>query len=123
MSTSPDTRVVNLLSRWLAGHAPEEELARELRAVDPGAFGPEAEELVEELVDELHAEHGADRGDLERLVRGTLEAVALGVCLPSRRVHRHRPREGPSRRARGRRPGRSARRRGADGGGDRRLRR
>src|SRR3954454_20023703 len=79
MSTSPDTLVVNLLSRWLAGHAAEEELARELRTVDTGEFGPEAEELVEELVDELHSEDGADRGDLERLVRETLEAVALGV--------------------------------------------
>jgi len=79
MPTSPDTRVVNLLSRWLAGHAPDEELARELRIVDPGSFGPEGEELVEELAEELNAEHGADRGDLERLVRETLEAVALGV--------------------------------------------
>jgi hypothetical protein len=79
MSTSPDTRVVNVLSRWLAGHAAEEELARELQAVDAGQFGPEAEELVEELVDELRAERGAGHGDLERLVRETLEAVALGV--------------------------------------------
>jgi hypothetical protein len=72
MSTSPETDVVNLLSRWLAGHVTNDEVGRELAGIElPGEGG--------ELLAELRAALPAGRqGDLERLVRETLEAVALG---------------------------------------------
>jgi len=84
MSTSPDPAVsseddlVSVLSHWLAFHLGNGELRGRLRAIGTAGLDPEAAELVEELVGELeHAEEGT-RGELEMLVRETLEAVALG---------------------------------------------
>lgn len=80
MSTSPDTRpddeLVNVLSHWLARHVGDEELLRVLEEVDPGKLGPEQAEAVHELAEELRSPGG--RGELERVVRETLEALALG---------------------------------------------
>jgi hypothetical protein len=77
MSTSPESAVVNVLSRWLAGHVTNEEVERELAQVDAQALGGESAELLAELRAALAANgHG---GELERLVRETLEAVALGA--------------------------------------------
>ena len=77
MSTSPETHAVNLLSRWLAGHVGNDDVRRELSTL--GEVGPESRELVDELVAELDHAAGAKSGDVERLVRETLEALALGV--------------------------------------------
>jgi hypothetical protein len=76
MSTSPEDRLVNLLSHWLARHVGDDELRRELAAADTSALGTTEREAVEELRAELAAGNG--RGDLERVVRETLEALALG---------------------------------------------
>lgn len=78
MSTSPETTVVNVLSRWLAGHVSNEGVAAELAAVDPAALGPDGGELLVELRDRLGG-GGPAGGELERLVRETIEAVALGA--------------------------------------------
>jgi hypothetical protein len=64
MSASPD--LVNLLSRWLAGHVPDEELRAAVADV------PEAAELSRAL------EEGAPAAELQQLVRETLEELALG---------------------------------------------
>jgi hypothetical protein len=77
MSTSPETRAVNLLSRWLAGHVGDDELRRELAALD--GVGPESGDLAAELVAALDHAAGAKSGQVERLVRETLEALALGA--------------------------------------------
>ncbi len=77
MSTSPETTAVNLLSRWLAGHVGNDDVRRELGEL--GELGPESRELVDELVIELDRAAGATSGDVERLVRETLEALALGA--------------------------------------------
>jgi hypothetical protein len=80
MSTSPDTRtpdeLVNVISRWLARHVSDEELLRELEGADRGALSRDQAEAVDELGAELRAPRG--RGELERVVRETLEALALG---------------------------------------------
>lgn len=76
MSTSPESRLVNVLSHWLARHIVNAELLRELEAVDTSALTPAQNEAVQELREELVSTHG--RGDLEMVVRETLEAVALG---------------------------------------------
>lgn len=76
MSTSPENTIVSLLSHWLARHADDEDLKRELATVDAAALAPEQREAVEELREEL--DRGNGRGDLEMVVRETLEALALG---------------------------------------------
>jgi hypothetical protein len=76
MSTSPEDRLVNLLSQWLARHVGDEELREELLAADTDGLSGDGREAVEELRAEL--ETGVGRGDLERVVRETLEALALG---------------------------------------------
>ena len=75
MSTSPD-ELVNVLSRWLARHVDDGELAEALRAAQEDHLSADQSEAVAELLDEL--ERGESRGELERVARETLEALALG---------------------------------------------
>lgn len=77
MSTNPETAAVNLLSRWLAGRVRNDEVRRELGEL--GEVGPESSELVAELMIELERAGDEKSGDVERLVRETLEALALGA--------------------------------------------
>jgi hypothetical protein len=74
---SPEDQIVNALSRWLAGHLDNRELREEIETVDANLRDPQAE-AVEELLAELEAAAGRRRGDLEKTVRETLEALALG---------------------------------------------
>ena len=76
MSTSPENHLVNVLSHWLARHVDNTELLRELEAIDTSALSPTQAEAVQELRVEVVSTNG--RGDLEMVVRETLEAVALG---------------------------------------------
>jgi hypothetical protein len=76
MSTRPDDRLVNLLSHWLARHADADDLRAEVTAVDDSALSSTQRDALEELRDQL--EHGSHDGDLEMVVRETLEALALG---------------------------------------------
>jgi hypothetical protein len=76
MSASPEDRLVSLLSQWLACHLGDADLRRELAAADVSALGGGSRAAVAELRAELDAAGG--RGDLERVVRETLEALALG---------------------------------------------
>ena len=76
MSTSPENHLVNVLSHWLARHVDNMELFRELEAIDTSGLSPTQAEAVQELREELVSTNG--RGDLEMVVRETLEAVALG---------------------------------------------
>jgi len=77
MSTSPEDQLVNLLSQWLARHVGDDELRRELATADVSTLGEPERAAVEELRAELDADAGG--GDLERVVRETLEALALGT--------------------------------------------
>ena len=76
MSTSPDNHLVNVLSHWLARHVDDGELQREVETLDTSQLAPGQAEAVDELREELSNADG--RGDLEMVVRETLEAVALG---------------------------------------------
>jgi hypothetical protein len=76
MSTSPDNHLVTVLSHWLARHADNDVLRAELAAADTSTLGPDQREAVEELLQELTDGNG--RGDLEMVVRETLEALVLG---------------------------------------------
>ena len=74
MSTSPDD-VVTVLSRWLARDVDETDGLRAVEHVDEDALSPEQREAVGELRDELV--RGGEGGELEMVVRETLEALAL----------------------------------------------
>jgi hypothetical protein len=75
MSMSPDD-LVNLLSQWLARHVGDEELREGMNAVDPADLSPGQRTAVQELREQL--ERGDESGDLEMVVRETLESLALG---------------------------------------------
>jgi hypothetical protein len=68
--------LITVLSRWLARHLSDEELRRELAAADLAELSAEQREAVRELLDEL--DRADSRGDLEMVVRETIEALALG---------------------------------------------
>ena len=77
MSTNPDDAIVTLLSEWLAFGTRSEELRVGLVEVDRSGLDGEAGEAVQELLAELGVASPNGRGHLERLVRETLDAVAL----------------------------------------------
>jgi hypothetical protein len=82
MSTSPDAahaedRIVSLLSHWLARHTSTAELRRELEQIGTAGLSPAKAEAVAEVLAELGDPDGHP-GDLEMIVRETLEAIALG---------------------------------------------
>jgi hypothetical protein len=77
MSTSPES--INVLSRWLAGHVGDDELRGALEQLDRTEVGREGRQLVDELIDELERARGAKSGEVERLVRETIEALAFGA--------------------------------------------
>jgi hypothetical protein len=74
--TRPDDALVSELSRWLAGHTSDEQLAARIERVGTDGLEPGQAEAVEELLDELRA--GRERAELEVPVREALEALALG---------------------------------------------
>jgi uncharacterized protein (DUF885 family) len=76
MSTNPEDRLVNVLSQWLARHVDDDELRREVEAVDASELDAEKRVALDELRQELAKTDGG--GDLEMVVRETLQALALG---------------------------------------------
>jgi hypothetical protein len=82
MSTSPDSdrpddQIVSLLSRWLARHLGNDELRREIEAVEREYLAPDQGRAVDELLRELALAGPGERGEVERVVRETFEALAL----------------------------------------------
>jgi hypothetical protein len=76
MSMSPENQLVNVLSQWLARHVDNAGLKRELDSLDLSRLSADQREAVEELREEVISTNG--HGELEMVVRETLEAVALG---------------------------------------------
>ncbi|MBA2359004.1 MAG: hypothetical protein H0V84_11335 [Actinobacteria bacterium] len=74
-----ENRIVNLLSHWLAGHVRNDELRRRLDEIGTEGLSPGEVELVEELHAEIAQAGPGERGSLERLVRESVEALALGL--------------------------------------------
>jgi hypothetical protein len=77
MSTNPD-RIVTLLSNWLGGRLPTDQLRRGIEEIGTADLAPDAAEAVQELQQELAQAKNGERGRLEMVARETLEAVALG---------------------------------------------
>ena len=63
------------ISRWLAHHSTDDELRRELEAIDLVDLTPTQAEAVLELQNEL--EVNSDRPALEMIAREALEAIAV----------------------------------------------
>jgi hypothetical protein len=85
MSTSPDQKetrtddqLVGVLSHWLARHVEDDELLAAIEGADLDELEPSQREAVGELVEELR-DPETHSGDLEKVVRETLEALALGT--------------------------------------------
>jgi hypothetical protein len=77
MSTNPD-RIVNLISTWLSGRITNDELQQEIDRLGAEGLAPGQAQAVDELRQELLRAEPDERGDVERVARETLEAVALG---------------------------------------------
>ena len=69
-------RIVTAISRWLAHQISDDELRRELEAIDLVDLTPTQAEAVLELQNELDV--ATERSALEMIAREALEAVALG---------------------------------------------
>ena len=92
MSTSPDD-LIGVLSRWLAGHVDNAgrsparrhqndvdnaRLTEVASAADRAELSVDQSEALDELLAELGKPGAPRRGELGRVVRETLEALALG---------------------------------------------
>jgi hypothetical protein len=77
MSTNPDL-IVNVISTWLSGRITNDELQHEIDRLGAEGLAPGQAQAVDELREELQRSAPDERGDVERVARETLEAVALG---------------------------------------------
>jgi hypothetical protein len=75
---SPEDRIVSLLSQWLARHLDNSELRAGLASAGREGLSAEQTVALDELRVELDRTGPNGRGDLEMVVRETLEALALG---------------------------------------------
>lgn len=84
MSTTPDAskraddQIVTHLSHWLTRQLGNDELRRKLEAVGTDELPPVGRELVQELLAELGGAVPGERGQLEVLVRETVETLVYG---------------------------------------------
>jgi hypothetical protein len=84
MSTSPETpqraddEIVTHLSHWLTRQLGNDELRRKLEDVDTDELPPNGRDMVRELVQELAVAVPGERGQLEVLVRETVETLVYG---------------------------------------------
>jgi hypothetical protein len=83
MSTSPesqraDDQLVTHLSHWLTRQLGNDELLRKVQEIGTGELAPGGREAVTELVTVLGTSVPGERGQLEVLVRETVETLVYG---------------------------------------------
>jgi len=84
MSTNPeitqraDDQIVTLLSQWLVGTLGNDALRSEVEEIGTADLAPGQRVAVDELLGELRMALPGERGDLQMVVRETLEALAYG---------------------------------------------
>jgi hypothetical protein len=84
MSTSPDAsqraddQLVKHLSHWLTRQLGNDELLRKVRQIGTDELAPGCREAVNELVTLLASAVPGERGQLEVLVRETVETLVYG---------------------------------------------
>lgn len=73
-----DDEIVSFLSQWLMRTLENDELRKRIEAVGVEELAPGQREAVEELLGALENASPGETGDLEMIVRETLEALADG---------------------------------------------
>lgn len=73
-----DDEIVSLLSQWLMGSVGNDELRKRIEEIGTNELAPGQRSAVEELLVGLSNAFPGERGDLERVVRETMEALAYG---------------------------------------------
>jgi hypothetical protein len=83
MSTSPefqrtDDEIVSLLSQWVMRNLGNDELRKRVEEIGTDELAPGQRTAVQELLVALANAFPGERGDLEVLVRETVESLAYG---------------------------------------------
>ena len=84
MSTNPeparraDDEIVTHLSHWLTRQLGNDELLRKVTDIGTDELAPAQRDAVGELIDELRTAAPGERGNLEVVVRETLETLVYG---------------------------------------------
>jgi len=73
-----DDEIVSLLSQWLMGSVGNDELRKRIEDIGTTELAPGGRAAVEELLGALANAFPGDRGDLEMVVRESIEALAYG---------------------------------------------
>ena len=77
-SNRTDDEIVNLLSQWLMRSLGNDELRKRIEEIGTAELAPGQRVAVEELLVALGNAFPGERGDLEMLVRETVESLAYG---------------------------------------------
>jgi hypothetical protein len=73
-----DDEIVSLLSQWLMGSVGNDELRKRVEEIGTDELAPGQRTAVDELLVALGNAFPGERGDLDRVVRETIEALAYG---------------------------------------------
>jgi hypothetical protein len=73
-----DDEIVSLLSQWLMGSLGNDELRKRIEEIGTEELAPGQRTAVEELLVKLGNAFPGERGDLEMVVRETIESLAYG---------------------------------------------
>jgi hypothetical protein len=73
-----DDEIVNLLSQWLMRSLGNDELRKRIEGVGTAELAPGQRTAVQELLGALANAFPGERGDLEMIVRETVESLAYG---------------------------------------------
>ena len=73
-----DDEIVSLLSQWLMGSVGNDELRKRVEEIGTAELAPGQRSAVDELLVALGNAFPGERGDLEMVVRETIEALAYG---------------------------------------------
>ena len=73
-----DDEIVSLLSQWLMGTVGNDELRKRIEEIGTDELAPGQRTAVEELLGALQNAFPGERGDLEKTIRETIEALAYG---------------------------------------------
>ena len=73
-----DDELVTLLSHWLTRQLGNDELRRKVREIGTDELAPGQRNAVNELLGELAAAGPGERGQLEVVVRETIETLVYG---------------------------------------------
>jgi hypothetical protein len=73
-----DDEIVSLLSQWLMGSLGNDELRKRIEEIGTEELAPGQRTAVDELLVKLGNAFPGERGDLEMVVRETIESLAYG---------------------------------------------